>query len=397
MKRINRFGGRKSIVLIVLVITASIILLLTVYMINTRPYKKTFENVKIFSKPSVGTNTDLIRIDETVHLLPLKIQATGNFMNFGSGFSLDKDTIIRIFCIGEGADYSINPDLFQSYDNDGIEIFFDMKNDKLPSFDINGDDRQYRILWKSLKVDGKNVDTIGIYITERDPDSDTYVLRISFPWKSLGFIRPVSNSKIGFDISIIDCDGGTRKGVLTWHSNSGDNWKNTSLYGTLTLKNSLLPTINSDSEVFAKRIYNTDRNKIFVDANWTNLPAYYFRHVTSGYVENESDLSGNFKALWDTNNLYLLVSVKDNIKSMAKAVFDYGWIEDSARRIVWRMDVDRTKYAGGALKNRIIDTCIKIKKGKYMLRYITDESHSPSQWDDLPPNDPFYGIRVSYN
>jgi hypothetical protein len=116
----------------------------------------------------------------------------------------------------------------------------------------------------------------------------------------------------------------------------------------------------------------------------------------TGYVDNNEDLSGYYRSMWDKDNLYLLVNVQDNIKNYAQAMFDFGWIENQKGDVVWRMEMNKTKNAGGAMKNRMCDTIILIKKGQYKLRYATDESHSPKSWDAAEPIAPFYGIKLSY-
>ena len=77
---------------------------------------------------------------------------------------------------------------------------------------------------------------------------------------------------------------------------------------------------------------------------------------------------------------------------------DYGWIENSETgKVVWDMSYRRTENAGGAEKNRSINEVITLSKGKYILYYKTDGSHSFRDWNDDPPTDQDdYGITLSY-
>jgi hypothetical protein len=77
-------------------------------------------------------------------------------------------------------------------------------------------------------------------------------------------------------------------------------------------------------------------------------------------------------------------------------MFDYGWIVNSdTRERVWEMTLRNTKGAGGALKNREFKGDVKLSKGTYELVYITDGSHSPEDWNAMPPHDPYhYGIAL---
>ncbi len=49
-----------------------------------------------------------------------------------------------------------------------------------------------------------------------------------------------------------------------------------------------------------------------VDAVWANAEAYPLNNILLGSVSNSADLSGEWRALWDTNNLYVLVDVNDD-------------------------------------------------------------------------------------
>jgi CubicO group peptidase (beta-lactamase class C family) len=76
-------------------------------------------------------------------------------------------------------------------------------------------------------------------------------------------------------------------------------------------------------------------------------------------------------------------------------MFDYGWIEDADKGSrVWEMQEPKTAHAGGAGKNRIIDTVITLPAGNYKLRYKSDDSHAFDHWNSLPPDINFWGIAV---
>ena len=76
--------------------------------------------------------------------------------------------------------------------------------------------------------------------------------------------------------------------------------------------------------------------------------------------------------------------------------FDYGYIQDAiSRKKVWDLSYRKSKYAGGAEKNRMRKDTIKLPAGKYAVIYATDGTHSSKKWDAQPPYDPeFWGISV---
>jgi CubicO group peptidase (beta-lactamase class C family) len=79
-------------------------------------------------------------------------------------------------------------------------------------------------------------------------------------------------------------------------------------------------------------------------------------------------------------------------------MFDRGWIEDAATgQPVWEMKEAQTTHAGGAGKNRLIDTVLTLPAGRYRLRYKSDDSHSFDNWNALPPDINFWGIAVYAN
>lgn len=69
-------------------------------------------------------------------------------------------------------------------------------------------------------------------------------------------------------------------------------------------------------------------------------------------------------------------------------MYDYGWIEDRRGRVIWEMTYRMTDPAGGADKNRLVDTVITLEAGEYTLFYETDGSHDFGDWNARRPHDP---------
>ncbi|MCB9249354.1 MAG: hypothetical protein H6613_12815 [Ignavibacteriales bacterium] len=67
---------------------------------------------------------------------------------------------------------------------------------------------------------------------------------------------------------------------------------------------------------------------------------------------------------------------------------DYGWLESEKGDIIWTSsDIDSTYFAGGNGKNRTKIGMLKLKKGRYKLRYRSDDSHSAQSFNFPPPED----------
>jgi hypothetical protein len=69
-------------------------------------------------------------------------------------------------------------------------------------------------------------------------------------------------------------------------------------------------------------------------------------------------------------------------------MYDYAWIEDfDTGRIVWEMEYEDTRRAGGHPKNRLFDATIRLNRGTYIAHYRADDSHAYGDWNSSPPRD----------
>ncbi|MFQ5607496.1 MAG: hypothetical protein ACE5GA_06080 [Candidatus Zixiibacteriota bacterium] len=78
-------------------------------------------------------------------------------------------------------------------------------------------------------------------------------------------------------------------------------------------------------------------------------------------------------------------------------MYDYGWIENvRTGRTVWKMRYRRTRHAGGAKKNRLVNTTLDLGPGEYEVVFVTDGSHSFERFNAGMPRSPQkWGISVS--
>jgi hypothetical protein len=309
-------------------------------------------------------------------------------------FSLKEKTDIRIFAVGEKVSGITYGDPWQ---DDNIEVYFDMNNEKTAGFNNQGDDRQYRIQYNRQEFTGMNIPTEGVVFQQDDLSSSSYTVEFQFPWKTLGFVKPKNGLKIGFDLIIGDNDGTEqRKGSKAWHTGQNIAYQNTSVYGNLKLLNTGKGGVN-DSIVFAGFAAQKPRIDGKRDAVWNTAAPYPLEKTIEGVIMNDQDLSASFRALWDKTNLYLLIDVTDNMKySRPNTMYaDYGWIERKAEKdTVWMMTQEKYKPAGGDTRNIKIDRQITLEPGNYLLRYISNGSHSYDHWIAERPETSLYGIVV---
>ena len=104
-------------------------------------------------------------------------------------------------------------------------------------------------------------------------------------------------------------------------------------------------------------------------------------------LESEFEISDSSKAL--------IVGVGEGQTDLEK-MFDYGWLEDADKNIVWSMlKYSNSFHFQGGMKNRIMVQTLQLKKGKYKLKFQTDVGHSYGNFNVLAPKDSaLYGIQI---
>ena len=83
-------------------------------------------------------------------------------------------------------------------------------------------------------------------------------------------------------------------------------------------------------------------------------------------------------------------------RSYSESLADYGWIIDiKTHKRLWEMTRDNLRAAGGADKNVKFDDVVEFPAGEFILYYVTDDSHSFTDWNAAPPDDPInYGVSL---
>ncbi len=164
--------------------------------------------------------------------------------------------------------------------------------------------------------------------------------------------------------------------------------------------------------------YNTDDSHAYND--WNSDPPFDPEHygVTIYGVGEKFDKSvvDKYVDQRDKNVIAQLTRVGDSQKKeqkfklakttkvrvyalgegMNREMADYGWITDNKTgATVWEMTYSMTVHAGGARKNRMVNTAIILDKGDYTLSFETDDSHAYGDWNQDPPEDPeYWGITL---
>lgn len=140
-----------------------------------------------------------------------------------------------------------------------------------------------------------------------------YNIEVYIPW-SIFEITASDGLSVGFDLLLIDDDdGGLLDHKLSWAtSQSSIDPPLPVNFGTLTLKEELSP--NESGQVIYTPIDPIIEGK--KDALWENAPAMPISKFLRGGPTESKDISGNFRAVWDSLALYLFIEVTDDTLSL---------------------------------------------------------------------------------
>ncbi|MCX6180595.1 MAG: Ig-like domain-containing protein, partial [Bacteroidetes bacterium] len=120
------------------------------------------------------------------------------------------------------------------YEDDAIEIYFDINNDKAKTYGSN--DVQYTFRWNdnSIQSNPSGRSSSGINFS-MVASMTGYIFEARIPWTTLSANAAVGEI-IGFDLHVNDDDdGGSRDGKMSWNSSSDNAWQDPSLFGTIAL------------------------------------------------------------------------------------------------------------------------------------------------------------------
>ncbi|MFW6118793.1 MAG: sugar-binding protein [Planctomycetota bacterium] len=131
-------------------------------------------------------------------------------------------------------DDNVVADSEQPWDDDGIEVYLDTKNDRQKEY--NTDDKRL-VISASGKVHQVGLDNPENFTVALTKTADGYIVEVQFRMNSQGMGgRNRENDAFGFDVAVNDDDdGGPRDGQLVWRG-TADNATDPSGFGTILLQ-----------------------------------------------------------------------------------------------------------------------------------------------------------------
>ena len=220
-------------------------------LLNEEPEDGTLDCKYTTSPPEIDGEIDPIWDDVNLHPLQQR-EWWGSPTGLYSWFKMmwDDETLYILNYI---EDNTLVNDAANPWENDNVELFFDMGREKAndgEGFDDN--DYQIRYIWNddtytgSEGIDETWASSNGVTRAQTTLDNEErYVMEWAIPWDALAGITvfvPIGGSKFDFDVSVADNTGSGRAYIISWNTTADINYKNTSLYGTVTLSDEEVST-----------------------------------------------------------------------------------------------------------------------------------------------------------
>ncbi len=131
---------------------------------------------------------------------------------------------------------------------------------------------------------------------------------------------------------------------------------------------------------------------LYAKLNFANVERLLIGQFIAGIrnAGNNQDITKLFTLTKPTR--FRVYGVGENCSADFTSWCDYGWIEDSTGRLIWQMQGQQAKHAGGVIKNQRVDKWITLPACVYKLRYKSDAGYAFNNWDSAPPDNFFWGI-----
>ena len=247
-----------------------------------------------------------------------------------------------------------------SHEQDSVEAFVNETGEETTSY-IDGVG-QYRVNYENEASFNPGRYSEG-FRSETRLTGSGYVVEMAIPWKN---VTPEAWHELGFDVQINDARDGARHGVAAWNDYTGGGWQDPSVFGNLTLVNSLddvppleveegvqtpvspgqvvvigdgdstvrMPSdLPQDTEILVEYVDADDLPTLEAAGGYTLIVAGEILNITLIYPEGAEDFEGDFE---------LTLGIYDEF--VGEEVFVYYFNESEG---VW-------EYVGGEITDNTI-------------------------------------------
>ena len=227
----------------------------------------------------------------------------------------------QLYVIVEVADQSLEA-------GDAVTVLVDGDNAKATAFDAN--DYAFTVAFDGA-VTGDGLSASAAAATDRG-----YNVEVAVPWTLLG-VEPADSLRIGIEVIVADVDGDEEAVELAWQSVVEGARTDPSQFGEGLLNE--VPPLPPIAAIFDE----VTVDGVGDETLWDDIARYQIENVLQTVTGGEGDLAGEWRAGWDSTNLYFLVDVVDDT-----IVFDNelgAWFQDDGVELY--IDADNAKTFGG--------------------------------------------------
>ena len=207
-------------------------------------------------------------------------------------------------------DVLINDSGGEWYYDDAVEIYIDGDNSHTGTYDAN--DHQFVFRWNNSGIIVNPTPVAAGIVFTRVATLTGYRFEVKFPWTLIGGVG-VAGEDIGLDVMLIDDDdGGNREHKRSWQSPTDNAWNNPSVFGAAVMQaaNTTVPYVAK-----APTVDGT------AETAWNASAMNAIDKLVAGSAVPTSDISGNWRSLWDQSNLYIFADITDNVKIKDSVAF----------------------------------------------------------------------------
>ncbi|MBO9703467.1 MAG: T9SS type A sorting domain-containing protein [Sporocytophaga sp.] len=205
-----------------------------------------------------------------------------------------------------------------SFEDDAVEFYFDINNDKATTYGAN--DVQYSFGWNDGGVvgalpSGRSIEGVSFNSVST---SNGYIVEASIPWSTLQG-TPIKGQNIGIDFMINDDDDGSgRDKKLSWNAAEDNAWQDPSLFGTAVLAERVITSIENSNQIEITVYPNPAEEFIQVKGLQGNFE--YNILDNSGRLIQQGRSEGQINIGDLRSGIYAMIVKQEGVNSVVKVV-----------------------------------------------------------------------------
>ena len=184
----------------------------------------------------------------------------------------------NLYLLVEVTDERLVNDSDDTFDDDGIEVYLDINNDKRTSYGLDDYQVIFRYGDSDIIINPSGRSVAGIARAE-SATSDGYLMELAFPWEALGEANPQAGAQVGLDIHAADDDdGGNRDTKISWSALEDRSFTDPTTFGIGVLTGGGSPPPSDEQTtvvIYAAGRANTETMELRIDGQavktWTNV------------------------------------------------------------------------------------------------------------------------------